>query len=140
MWENFEESDVEESSSGNSLKDAIGNVAGDTRWHACKKSDNKPIQLRLNEVTQMANAFQTLLLPQQFQPSYRTFDFLEKRISQQKIKVEPFYSYFTLNIFLPNGITGFHYSIQFNSNEQQRFNQGQARGYGHTTHSLPGQL
>ena len=56
MWENFEESDVEESSSGNSLKDAIGNVAGDTRWHACKKSDNKPIQLRLNEVTQMANA------------------------------------------------------------------------------------
>ena len=63
MWENFEECDVEESSSGNSLKDAIGNVAGDTRWHACKKSDNKPIQLRLNEVTQMANAisFQTLL-------------------------------------------------------------------------------
>ena len=56
MWENFEESDVEESSSGNSLKDAIGNVAGDTRWQACKKSDNKPIQLRLNEVTQMVNA------------------------------------------------------------------------------------
>ena len=37
VWENFEECDVEESSSGNSLKDAIGNVAGDTRWQACKK-------------------------------------------------------------------------------------------------------
>ena len=112
MWENFEECDVEESSSGNSLKDAIGNVAGDTRWQACKKSDNKPIQLRLNEVTQMANAvsFQTLLLPQQFQPiGHSTY---LKKILQQKIKLGPFYSCFTLNIFPPNGITGFHYSIQ----------------------------